>query len=137
MGAKAIKLGSWEHSGFFFPIMPVSLSRIIHHSHSFTRLEIYRHIYFIYKNCVKVYNHQCHVVLSSFNVTQMCRNYEKFKTYGCHMLISQTAFMLIDFIFISDSSDSSSTKKSKRESSFPSNQDPKRIRLGGTSFNLP
>ena len=27
--------------------MPVSLSRIIHHSHSFTRLEIYHHIYFI------------------------------------------------------------------------------------------
>ena len=29
------------------PSMPVSLSRIIHHSHSFTRLEIYHHIYFI------------------------------------------------------------------------------------------
>ena len=27
--------------------MPVSLSRIIHHSHSFTRLEIYHHIYFM------------------------------------------------------------------------------------------
>ena len=27
--------------------MPVSLSRIIHHSHSFTRPEIYHHIYFI------------------------------------------------------------------------------------------
>ena len=25
----------------------MSLSRIIHHSHSFTRLEIYHHIYFI------------------------------------------------------------------------------------------
>lgn len=33
----------------FFPSMPVSLSRIIHHTHSFTRLEIiYHHIYFIY-----------------------------------------------------------------------------------------
>ena len=30
----------------FFPSMPVSLSRIIHHSHSFTMLEIYHHIYF-------------------------------------------------------------------------------------------
>ena len=38
-----------EHSDFFFfPSMPVSLSGIIHHSHSFTRLEIYHHIYFIY-----------------------------------------------------------------------------------------
>ena len=27
--------------------MPLSLSRIIHHSHSFTRLEIHHHIYFI------------------------------------------------------------------------------------------
>ena len=33
----------------FFPSMPVSLSRIIHHSHSFTRLEIYHHIYFNFK----------------------------------------------------------------------------------------
>ena len=31
----------------FFPSMPVSLSGITHHSHSFTRLEIYHHIYFI------------------------------------------------------------------------------------------
>ena len=30
----------------FFPSMPASLSRIIHHSNSFTRLEIYHHIYF-------------------------------------------------------------------------------------------
>ena len=36
-----------EHSDFF-PSMPVSLSGITHHSHSFTRLEIYHHIYFIY-----------------------------------------------------------------------------------------
>ena len=28
--------------------MPVSLSGIIHHSHSFTRLEIYHHIYFTF-----------------------------------------------------------------------------------------
>ena len=34
--------------GFFFPSMPVSLSGIIHHSHSFTRLKIYHHIYLIY-----------------------------------------------------------------------------------------
>ena len=32
---------------FFFPSMPVSLSRMIHHSHSFTRLEINHHIHFI------------------------------------------------------------------------------------------
>ena len=32
----------------FFPSMPVSLSRIIYHSHLFTRLEIYHHIYFIF-----------------------------------------------------------------------------------------
>ena len=36
----------FSHSDFFFPSMPVSLSGIIHHSHSFTRLEIYHHIYF-------------------------------------------------------------------------------------------
>ena len=30
------------------PSMPVSISRIIYHSHSFTRLEIYHHIYFMY-----------------------------------------------------------------------------------------
>ena len=35
-------------SDFFFASMPVSLSGIIHHSHSFTRLEIHHHIYFIY-----------------------------------------------------------------------------------------
>ena len=29
------------------PSMPVSLSGIIHHSHSFTRLKIYHHIYLI------------------------------------------------------------------------------------------
>ena len=34
----------------FFPSMPVSLSGIIHHSHSFTRLKkkIYHHIYLMY-----------------------------------------------------------------------------------------
>ena len=30
--------------------MLLSLSRIIHHSHSFTRLEIYHHNYFKYKS---------------------------------------------------------------------------------------
>ena len=65
MGAKAIKLGPWDKhvigisnrkvlgstpdrsTRIFFPSMPVSLSGIIHHSHSFTRLKIYHHIYFI------------------------------------------------------------------------------------------
>ena len=51
--AKAINLGSWDKCpaycyDFFFPSIPVLLSRIIHHSHSFTRLEINHHIYFIY-----------------------------------------------------------------------------------------
>ena len=46
MGAKVIKLGSWEYAEYA-ECMPVSLFRIIHHSHSFTRLEIYHHIYFI------------------------------------------------------------------------------------------
>ena len=32
----------------FFPSMPLSLSGITHHSHLFTRLKIYHHIYFIY-----------------------------------------------------------------------------------------
>ena len=40
--------------GFFFPSMPVSLSGIIHHSHSFTRLKIYHHIYFIFVFCPKI-----------------------------------------------------------------------------------
>ena len=45
--------------------MPVSLSRIIHHSHSFTRLKkIYHHIYFIciyyfQKKCNKKYRSPC------------------------------------------------------------------------------
>ena len=30
--------------------MPASLSRIIHHSHSFTRREVYHHIHFINKS---------------------------------------------------------------------------------------
>ena len=47
MGAKAIKLliGALR---FLFLIMPVSLSRMIRHSHSFIRVEIYHHINFIY-----------------------------------------------------------------------------------------
>ena len=49
MGAKAIWI---RHSDFFFLSMPVSLSRIIRHSHLFTRLEIYHHIYFINWNCI-------------------------------------------------------------------------------------
>ena len=39
----------------FFPSMPVSLSGIINHSHSFTRLEIYHHIYFIVILCLKMF----------------------------------------------------------------------------------
>ena len=35
---------------YHFPSMPVSLSGIIHHSHSFTRPEIYHHIHFIVMN---------------------------------------------------------------------------------------
>ena len=74
----------------------------------------------------------CRVLMSS-KCAEITKN-------SCHMvavLTSQAALMLIDFLFlISDSSDNSSSKKSKRESSFPSNQDPKRIRLGGTSLNF-
>ena len=70
-------------------------------------------------------------------MSSKCAEITKNSRHMVAMLISQTALMLLDFFFIFDSSDSSSNKKSKRESSFPSNQDPKRIRLGGTSLNLP
>ena len=33
----------------------MSLSRIIHHSHSFTRLEIYNHIYFMIIYLLEIY----------------------------------------------------------------------------------
>ena len=96
------------------------------------------HIKIIYKGHIKVVlkfmitsaTWYCRVFMSS-----KCAEITKNSCHMVAMLISQVALMLIDFFFISDSSDSSSNKKSKRESSFPSNQDPKRIRLGGTSLN--
>ena len=47
IGRSQVRLLIGAQLGFLFQSMPVSLSRIIHHSHSFTRLEIYHHIYFI------------------------------------------------------------------------------------------
>ena len=47
----------------FFPSMPLSLSGIIHHSHSFTRLEIYNHIYF---NIVLIGH--CNIFVARFTI---------------------------------------------------------------------
>ena len=37
----------WENSDFLSLSMPVSLTEKSHHSHSFTRLKIYHHIYYL------------------------------------------------------------------------------------------
>ena len=49
--------------------MPVSLSGIIHHSHSFTRLKIYHHAYFKDVSIVSISN--LHMVLTGYCIILM------------------------------------------------------------------
>ena len=73
--------------------MPVSLSGVIHHSHSFTGLEIYHHIYFIKKF---VYVIACgrvelrinfHTYFQSFRkaTRAICENFENTSKNGRHV----------------------------------------------------
>ena len=57
----------------YYSSMPVSLSGIIHHSHSFTRLEIYHHIYVMYDVCYIC----CHIIFGIQKLSIIIDNEDK------------------------------------------------------------